>query len=175
MRKRIAFKAKELPDKYKFLEKEKAPLMLINALAYYGLKETKGAGDNPIIMKMAVECGLGQTYKHDSIAWCGLFMTYVAMISNKPVPYNPLWARNWQNFGKPAYTPKLGDVLVFTRDAGGHVGLYIGEDNFYYHVLAGNQGDAVSIALITKNRLLGARNHYAIGQPSNCRQIVIKS
>jgi cell wall-associated NlpC family hydrolase len=35
----------------------------------------------------------------------------------------------------------LGDVLVFRRGGGGHVALYVGEDEEAFHVLGGNQAD----------------------------------
>ena len=69
---------------------------------------------------------------------------------------NPYWARNWLLFGR--YTqPITGAVLVFERGSGGHVGFAIGQDDTNFFVLGGNQSDAVTIARISKSRLLGAR------------------
>lgn len=48
-------------------------------------------------------------------------------------------------------------MLVFKRDSGGHVGLYVGEDDRAYHVLGGNQSDRVGFARIAKARLYAAR------------------
>ena len=74
---------------------------------------------------------------------------------------NPLGARNWLAFGVPQQKPALGDVLVFWRGTSGgfsgHVGLYVGEDAQAFHVLGGNQSDAVTIAFFAKSCLLGAR------------------
>ena len=39
----------------------------------------------------------------------------------------------------------------------GHVALYWAEDEDHYHILGGNQSDAVSITKIAKSRFLGAR------------------
>jgi hypothetical protein len=50
-----------------------------------------------------------------------------------------------------------GAVLVFEREGGGHVGFYVGEDGTSYHVIGGNQGDAVSVARIAKTRLVASR------------------
>ena len=69
---------------------------------------------------------------------------------------NPYWARNWMLFGQPV-RPVIGAVLVFERGSGGHVGFAIGQDDTHFHVLGGNQSDAVTIARIAKSRLLGAR------------------
>ena len=80
--------------------------------------------------------------------------------------------RGWANFGVKAPEPALGDVLVFSRGSGGHVGLYVGEDATAFHVLGGNQGDSVSIVRILKNRLLAARRPaWRIAQPGNVRPI----
>lgn len=53
--------------------------------------------------------------------------------------------------------PIPGAVLIFERGSGGHVGFAIGQDDTHFHVLGGNQSDAVTIARIAKSRLLGAR------------------
>lgn len=91
----------------------------------------------------------------------------------KKVVINPLWARNWVNFGTKVDTAMLGDILVFERGANsGHVGIYVGEDKDSYHVLGGNQGDAVSIVRIKKVRCIGIRRTtWSISQPENVRVI----
>lgn len=78
-------------------------------------------------------------------------------------------------WGTKAQTPMLGDVLVFKRDGGGHVGLYVGEDAACYHVLGGNQGNAVSIRRIAKNRLIEARHLYKVAAPDNVRKVALSS
>jgi hypothetical protein len=67
--------------------------------------------------------------------------------------------------------PMLGDVLVFVRNGGGHVGLYVGEDETAFHVLGGNQSDAVNIKRIAKRRLYAARWPTYRAEPVNVRQI----
>lgn len=97
--------------------------------------------------------------------------TVVKRAGFEPVA-KPLWARNWASFGTKADKASLGDVLVFSRDGGGHVGLYVGEDASAWHVLGGNQGDQVSINRIAKSRLLAARRcPWKISQPSNVRPV----
>lgn len=162
-----------LPTKYAWLAQEPAPQMLLKALDLYGVLERPGAADNPTILAWAAETGLGRVYTHDSVPWCGLFLAVVAKRAGKPVPDQPLWALNWAKWGEPSGQPMLGDVLVFVRDGGGHVGLYVGEDRQAYHVLGGNTGDAVSIARIDKKRLHAARRYYAVGAPSNVRPIML--
>jgi len=158
---------------YAWLEKEPAPKMLIEALKLYGTKETAGDQDNPEILSWAKELGITD-YKHDSIAWCGLFMAIVAHRAGKKVPASPLWARNWLKFGEKVEA-ELGAVLTFWRDdkpgdkAFSHVGIYVGEDADYYHVIGGNQKDSVSISRILKARSLGARAEYKTAKPANVR------
>jgi cell wall-associated NlpC family hydrolase len=63
----------------------------------------------------------------------------------------------------------LGDVLVFQRTGGGHVGLYVGEDEAAFHVLGGNQGDRVCIARIARHRLYSARRPAYRAMPATVR------
>jgi len=147
--------------------------MLVEALKLYGVTEKQGDGDNPTILDWAGEVGLRETYQHDSIPWCGLFVAVVAKRAGKPLPANPLWARNWSHWGSLCQ-PELGAVLVFKRETGGHVGLYVGEDKQCFHVLGGNQGDKVCITRIEKDRLLGARCMYKV-KPANIRPITLRN
>lgn len=157
--------------KYSWLEKEPAPRMLLEALKLFGTAEIVGEKHNPEIIGWAVELGLGSLYQQDEIPWCGLFVGVVARRSGKPVPANPLWARNWARWGSEC-KPELGCVLVFSRESGGHVGLYVGEDDKCFHVLGGNQGNRVCVTRIEKARLLAARSMYKV-KPSNVRPVVI--
>lgn len=126
-----------------------------------GIKEDVGPGNQPIILDWATKAGI--PYKSDDIPWCGLFVAHCvdSTLGEESLPNNPLGARNWMRFGAPC-EPGLGAVLVFWRVSRtsfkGHVGFYAGEDpKGNFHVLGGNQSNKVSIALIAKDRLLGAR------------------
>ena len=159
-------------QQYAWLDREPAPKMLLAALDLFGIKETIGESDNPVILDWAKECGI-RGYNHDSIAWCGLFIALICKRSGKPIPENPLWARNWAAWGESS--PKeLGSVLIFTRNGGGHVGLYVGEDSDYYHVLGGNQHDSVCVARLLKKRLIACRAMYKI-KPSTVRPVWLES
>jgi uncharacterized protein (TIGR02594 family) len=165
-----------LPEKYKWLLNEPGPQMLVEALKLYGTKEMIGAGDNPEILAWAKETGLHKVYSNDSIPWCGLFMAVVAKRADKEIPKDPLWARNWAKFGQNVSEPGLGDVLVFQRGGGGHVGLYVGQDETAYHVLGGNQSDGVTITRIAKSRCIATRRpEWKIAQPENVRKIVLEA
>lgn len=153
--------------------------ILVEARALIGVLEVKGDGNNPTILAWAEEVGLAKVYRHDATAWCGLFLAVVAKRAGWPVVKDPLWARNWINFGRRVEDDQeaLGDVLVFTRPGGGgHVGLYVGEDDTAFHVLGGNQGDAVSIVRIAKDRLIGARRpKWKISQPPGVVKVRLRA
>lgn len=155
------------------------PPLIVAAMSKFGLKEKEGAENNPAIMTMATivedsRPGSAKEYNADSIPWCGLFLAWCCIQCGYFFPDKPLWALNWAGFGErvlgPVDRPSLGDVLVFNRyDAagkfiGGHVGLYVGEDETHFHVLGGNQGDAVSVARIERKRLHQARRPKGVGE-----------
>lgn len=158
----------QIPQQYRWLNTiGTLPRMVDEALKLFGTIETPGSGNNPTIMAWAKETGLTAIYTADSVPWCGLFMATVAKRAAKNFPSSPLWALSWAKFGVEGGQPRLGDVLTFTRNGGGHVGLYVGEDKAAYHVLGGNQGDAVSFTRIDKARLYRVRRPaYNIAPPT---------
>lgn len=164
-----------LPAAYRWLEAiDPQPRMIAEALKLYGTHEVAGGANSPTILAWAAETGLEHVYTADSIAWCGLFCAVVAKRAGKTVPKDPLWALNWKNFGVDPGQPGLGDVLVFIRPGGGHVGLYVAEDRDAYHVLGGNTSDQVMIARIDKHRLAGARRPiWQTGQPASVKPYIV--
>lgn len=162
-----------LPKQYAWLDAEGAPAMIVEALKEFGTLEGAGVVDNPKILKWAKEVGI-TWYKHDDTPWCALFMAVIARRAKKDVPKDALRALAWQTFGNAAQNAMLGDILVFKRTGGGHVGLYVGEDASSYHVLGGNQSDRVCIKRILKERCVAVRRPvYAIGKPKNVRKIIL--
>lgn len=120
-----------------------------------GVKEVVGKGSNATILKWAAAIGgwVKSYFTDDDIPWCGLFVAHCigATLSNEPLPSNPLGALNWKTFGV-ASKPAPGAILVFRRSGGGHVGFYVGEDATAYHVLGGNQSNAVNVTRVAKDR-----------------------
>ena len=165
-----------LTSQWQFLAKEPGPKMLVEALKTYGTKEFIGKENNPVIMDwvkfIKKDTGERLGYKADSIPWCGLAVGYWACKADKVPPLSILWARGWLEYGKKAEIPMLGDVMVFKRGSGGHVGLYVGENKLSYFILGGNQNDSVSIKPCAKNRFLGARRSYKV-IPPNVRKILV--
>lgn len=159
---------------YSFLQEEKSPKILVQAVKLIGTKEVVGKKHNPVILEWAKELGLDKVYTADEIPWCGLFIAYCAHKAGLDVVDKPLWALNWVKYGTKVTEPMLGDVLTFKRDGGGHVGLYVGEDKDCYHVLGGNQGNSVSVSRILKSRLYQARRTaWKVAQPASVRKVLL--
>lgn len=163
----------KLPKAYQWLQFETAPRHLLKALELYGVQETIGTMHNPIIMGWAKELGIDKIYKSDEIPWCGLFMAIVIKRAEREPVDEFLRARSWANWGVNSPDPSLGDILVFVRSGGGHVGIYVGEDSKAYHVLGGNQGNAVSIVRIDKARCIAVRRPEYHTPPPNIRSITL--
>lgn len=150
---------KHLPPAYSWLlEVPGLPRLLQESIRLYGIEEGIGpAADNPLILAWAREVGVADVYRHDDVPWCGLFAALVAKRAGKSVVKSPLWALSWRRWELASPRPALGDMLVFTRPGGGHVGPYVGEDEECFHVLGGNTRNAVSIARLHRSRLVAAR------------------
>ena len=177
-----------LPKRYRWLEAEPGPRMIVEALKEYGLAEKPGRENNPRILGFQRElqaAGLGGAYggfyDADAIPWCGLFMAVVAHRANpegrteRRPPKLYLSALQWSGWGTPVDKAKacLGDVLVFKRTGGGHVGLYVGHDEVGFHVLGGNQSDKVSITRVARSRLHAVRRPAYQVAPTNVRPVRI--
>lgn len=159
-----------LPSAYAWIDTIGAPQTIVQARLLYGTKETPGSKTNPQLIAWAGEVGLSKVYSDDAVPWCGLFAAVVAKRAGWEPVKDPLWARNWASFGVGVEQAGLGDILVFVRDGGGHVGFYVGEDAGYYHVLGGNQSDAVTITRIAKSRCIAKRRpKWKISQPASVK------
>lgn len=165
----------DLPKPYRWLENEKGPRMLIEGLCLFGTLEAPGDENNPVILSWAKETGLKSVYSEDATPWCSLYIAVCAVRAKWEIPTFALRALSWVTWGNPSDVPMLGDVLCFKRKAGGHVGMYIGEDSQCFHVLGGNQHDAVNIMRIEKARLVAARRaNWKYSQPPNVRPVMLR-
>ena len=146
------------------------PPWLATMRSLKGTDEFSGGADNPIILswrdfisraypEMATYC---RNYAHDSVPWCGLTMAYAMAVNGIRPVFGPtdtdkfLWADAWRQFGTKLEQPRLGCVMVFTRDGGGHVALYEGDDGDNYRIVGGNQSDSVNVTSMSKSRFSGA-------------------
>lgn len=132
---------------------------MITARSLIGTKETAGPANNAKIMSWANKLGakvLGIVYPNDATPWCGLFVAHCVTSAGLSAPAIAIRAKAWATWGQHV-VPREGCVLVFNRDGGGHVGFYVGEDSTTYHVLGGNQSDAVNVTRILKSRMIASR------------------
>lgn len=159
-------KLKNMKSKnYKHLQSNNLPWLIARGIELIGTREIVGKEHNPDIIQWGVDVGLGKIYTNDEIPWCGLYVAKVCQLAKKEIVKNPLWARNWAKWGNKSNVASLGDILVFKRGSGGHVGFYVGEDKTCYHVLGGNQSNRVNITRISKSRILAVRRAKYRNQP----------
>lgn len=172
-----------LPDQYQWLPKLRGlPKTIQLALAEFGVQEVVGKGSSKTIIGWRDELNHAgvkiEGYSTDSIPWCGLFaaiVTYRRMKNPAEPVKDPLWARNWAKYGVAVKQPALGDVLVFQRDSGGHVGFYVAEDATAYHVLGGNQSNKVCITRVLKSRLIAARRPPYVVAPAAMKPFTVSA
>ena len=152
------------------------PIWLSVARAFVGTTEQVGPGSNPVILQWAQD--LRVPYTGDDTAWCGLSLNRVLMACQLPLSgkgYDLLRAKSFESWGVPLPQAVPGAVLVFTREGGGHVGIYTAEDATHYVVLGGNQSDKVGYARIDKARLTAVRWPAGVALPTSAPLIVGQS
>jgi uncharacterized protein (TIGR02594 family) len=91
--------------------------------------------------------------------WCAGFANAVLANAGVKGP-GGLSARAFLQWGTPTNEPKQGDVVVISRGRDptkGHVGFFAGMDGDRVKILAGNQGDAVTIRSFPAKSVLGYR------------------
>ncbi|MFN3706515.1 MAG: TIGR02594 family protein [Thermoflexales bacterium] len=140
------------------------PRWLQIARSYIGVKEVPGPRHNSTIVSWLVS--LRAWWRDDETPWCGVFVAHClreAGITDLP----EYWMRAlaWAPWGANLRASHVapGAILVFSRQGGGHVGFYVGEDASFYHVLGGNQRNMVNIMKIAKARCVAIR--WPKGEP----------
>jgi len=132
------------------------PVWLTAARAKLGTREITGSKHSATIMAWIKNLGpkvLGITVKDDETPWCGTFVAQCMDEVRLTPPPIAVRASSWGTWGRRLLGPRMGCILVFTRQGGGHVGFYVGETKTHYAVLGGNQGNAVTVTMIAKDRL----------------------
>lgn len=153
------------------------PAWMAAGHAYVGLKEIPGAKSDPTIMGWAKrEAGwLFTFFSNDDVPWCALFQNAslwdVGLRGTGSLAAKS-FAESWK-YGIRLNEPVLGAILVFTRDGGGHVGMYAGETKTHYKVLGGNQKNMVSYTLIAKERLTAIMWPMAVPVPATGRIMLL--
>lgn len=124
------------------------PAWIATARKYVGLREIAGPHHNPQILEFWKD--IGTSIADDETAWCGAFVGGVlAETGIKPVEHAAS-SQAWLNLPVKLDKPAYGCIIIFWRNSPnsglGHVGFVVGKDQHgNIMVLAGNQGDMVSI------------------------------
>lgn len=126
------------------------PIWITTARKYLGMREIPGPKTAPFISRFLER--IKAPWRDDETAWCGTFVGGVLSESgmDDKVVSGPAAARNWLKCGNKLERPAYGCIVVFWRGSrdgySGHVGFVVGKDTAgNIMVLAGNQGDMVSI------------------------------
>ncbi len=124
-----------------------------------GLKEIVGSRHEAKVVQFFAEAGHAGI-KDDETAWCAAFVN--AMLRRAGYAgTGSLAARSFLTWGEKLKAPKVGCIVVFKRGNStwqGHVGFVVGIGDKTLQVLAGNQGNAVSIrSFPIDNMVLGYR------------------
>lgn len=138
------------------------PKHMTIAYGLIGTKEIVGSKHSPIILGWAKELGLDKIYTNDELAWCGLFFAYVMMKADRKVvlpgndSYDYLRALRYQFMPNVVEVKEgdecVGDILIFQRPEGGHIGFCASMSDTTYSVLGGNQSNQVCLTNILKSR-----------------------
>lgn len=124
----------------------------------WGVHEFPDPGENPRIVEYLKVVGLGPD---DEISWCSAFVAWCMTQAQVPIIGITGAARSWLKWGRKVDSPQIGDVVVLWRGSRmswqGHVGIYVGGGGGAVLLLGGNQGNAVSIAPFSVERVLEYR------------------
>lgn len=137
------------------------------ARKHIGLAEIPGKKHNPIIINMLA--ALKAWWRDDETPWCGTFVAHCLRRAGRPIPLHWYRARAYaEGYGTRLKKPAYGCLAVFVRQGGGHVGFVVGiTKDGYLLVLGGNQGNRVSIAKFSADRVLAyIWPHKAQGKPA---------
>jgi uncharacterized protein (TIGR02594 family) len=139
------------------------PSWLKIARSCEGLKEIPGPRHNQKIIRWLGK--LRAWWNDDETPWCGVFVAHCMQKCSLPFPKLYMRAKAWSDYGSLLRRDRLapGAILVFDRAGSGHVGFAVAQDATHYHVLGGNQSNAVNIMRIGKNRLVASR--WPKGEP----------
>ncbi|MFM7012160.1 MAG: TIGR02594 family protein, partial [Betaproteobacteria bacterium] len=130
------------------------PLWLIEARKYIGVSEIPGPQTASVISSWLHK--LKAWWNSDETPWCGVFVAACIDSVGGYLPQNWMRAKAWEEAGTRLPEPIPGCIVVFERKGGGHVGFVVGKrasDNALM-VLGGNQGNKVSIAPFSRERVV---------------------
>jgi len=126
------------------------------ARAELGQAEGGRSGSNPRIEAYHATTQGGA--EPDSVHWCSSFVNFCVERAGFRGTDSKL-ARSWLTWGveAPDFVPGCVVVLKRGNPPKGHVGFYVGRESGRVRLLAGNQGDKVSLASYDADRVIGRR------------------
>lgn len=135
---------------------------IVEAYKHEGLREIKGPQHAPEILQMWKDIKRGGI-KDDETPWCAAFVG--AMLERVGIRSTRFeGSQSYLQWGEVLAKPIYGCVCIGKRTGGGHVGFVVGMTaNGDPILLAGNQGDAVTVKAYPKERVLGYR--WPMGYP----------
>jgi uncharacterized protein (TIGR02594 family) len=134
------------------------PGWLILAEALNGLKEGRGAANNPEVVKLFADAGF-PGIKTDSTAWCAAYVNGVLERAGHRGSRS-LAARSLENWGVGLKEPTLGCIATKKRGNStwqGHVFFVVGANKDQVFGLGGNQADAVNVATFKRSEITAFR------------------
>ena len=143
------------------------PCWITEGRRHLGLAEIPGQASNPTIQRWLRK--LGAWWNDDATPWCGTYVAHCLRECSIAPPKAWYRAKAYLDWGLVLDTPRVGCIVVYERQGGGHVGFVLGKDRDYRLLtLGGNQGDAVTIRAFEQYRVLGYRwPREAIGSMPN--------
>jgi uncharacterized protein (TIGR02594 family) len=90
----------------------------------------------------------------ENLPWCAGFVSYCLKKDGYNIPYL-LRAKSFLDYGQKVNNPKAGDLIVFSRQGGGHVGIVEKVAKETITTIEGNTGDYPSKV----KRITYKRNH----------------
>ena len=113
-----------------------------------GIVEYDGRDANPRIMEYLATTTIRAT--DDATPWCSAMMNW-AVIQLGMSGTDSAASASWEKWGEGLKKPSDGCIIGFVRqDGSGHVGIFVGEDEYNYKILGGNQSNSVKISNFAK-------------------------
>lgn len=138
---------------------DQQPPWLKIALGEVGQQEIVGPEHNPRIIDYIRSATPALADEGDELGWSSFFVNWVVTQAGIKGTDSGA-AQSWLKWGEPLEQPRLGAIVVFSRDGSpqaGHVGFFLSEAGEYIVCVSGNIGNAVRIRAVPKDRLLGYR------------------
>lgn len=149
------------------------PRWIVAAEKYIGTTEIVGKLHNSKVLGFWQRIKLKVT--DDETPWCSAFVSAVLEECGIQSTRKPN-ARSYLSWGQKLDYPLMGCIVVLHRGDPkgwqGHVGFVVGQaENGDLAVLGGNQGNAVSVAIFPRSRVLGYQ--FPFNEPRTSRELLL--